>query len=182
MKVVPAVYRFEEVEPFKFSKWGWNLLTEVAEILEIEREQVMSNYIALSYDTATLAATDDGVRVYWYEISSGRMPVYVSAGWVKDVFRARFDEGIHQVIRIPHKHGLDFTVCPEGTIPWAPCVFLEGTRMYARVGLNREGQPYWTYDACQHEHGTQRVADLEKGKIVQRDLCRRCGTAVGGER
>ncbi len=179
MIVAPAVYRFPNIQPFKFGKWGWNKLSEVAEILGIEKEQVMSYYIALSVDATTLVAIFEGDKsVYWFGMSS-RIPTYVPTGWTSAVLRAH-SEGISRVTRVSHEHYATFTVCPEGTIPWAPCVLHYKTFMYARVGWNILDQPYWTYAKCEHNHGTRRLGDLVNDKAVLRDYCIRCGAVVGG--
>lgn len=172
MKIIPSIHHYPHLPG------GWNHIAEVAEILGDTRSNVFKRYLPLSDDGFCVAVTNGSSVLY--STTYQKDAPFVVAGWGRDLLKAHRD-GIHRVVMVEHEHTPTFFVCPEGTIPWAKCI-LNGRYFEARVGLTKEGRPYWTYAECQHTYGTKRVANFVNDMYVQQDRCLRCGAVVGGGR
>jgi hypothetical protein len=107
-KTCPAVYRFAK------APWAWMLLRELAEVLELQPEEVWERYFLLgrsALKAGVLPVVVEGDLMDLCKDGSSfkswirNGTLYVPAGWARDVIRAA-ENGIVSVSNVRHARRL----------------------------------------------------------------------------
>lgn len=191
--IKPALYRVEGLP------WAWVRLQDLGSMLCPESRspdvEVLKRFFNLSKDApqhGVLAVAWEGEenpQIHNEKLSFLRVIVLekclVPAGWAMDVI-SDWEQGVAYVKLEDFEHTEAWMPEPEGTLASQ----FNGSCFTAAVGLNTRGEPFWTYDDCEHSYGTVTESylnpcssagcDLHSGQHRNcgqqyRERCARCG-------